>query len=845
MTSKLADQLRTAPDEGLAALIQLRPDLAVPVPSDISALASRAQSRVSVARALDGLDRFTLEVLDGLRLVRSADGTAAVEALMPLTTEAGVDAGQVRAAIDRLRARFLAYGDDTLHLVRAIDELNSPHPAGLGRPAAELDPDVAALVGDPARLRRTLLSAPPESRAVLDRLAVGPPVGTVSAAALRATVRIADPDPVAAPVAGPDGPDAPAQPPPTGPPGTDSPVRWLVAHHLLAAISDDTVELPLEVGVLRRRDNGPLGPVHPYPPEITGAPKSISAVDSAGIGQALQTIHHLDALIAGLGEAAPAVLRSGGLGVRELRRLARDTGLSEPDAALLLEVGYAAGLLGQGDPAGPGYEQKWLPTPAYDAWRGAPLATRWARLGRTWYATIRTPVLVGSRDDKDRPINALSGDTMRLGTPATRRAVLRVLAELPVGTGPDPDELLARLAWQAPRRAGRPGSSAGPHALARAVLAEAATLGLTGLGALTGYGRLLVGERTPGPSGGGDPIGERPWANEVDDDPLGIRLRDDTPPDALVAALDRLLPVPVDHVLVQADLTVVVPGPPEPTLAAELALVADAESRGGATVFRVTPASVRRALDTGYPATDIHDLFRRRSRTPLPQALSYLIDDVARRHGGLRAGSAAAYLRSEDAALISEVFADRRLAPLGLRRLAPTVLVSPYPTGRLLAGLREAGYAPVAEDATGTAVLARPKAPRAPARPLPRLTRPEDIDPPRLAGPRLAGVIEQIRLGDRLARSARRSPLTRGQVSEDRSDPPAQVHIQALATLQQALREQTLVWVGYVDSHGGPAARLVRPVSMGAGYLRAEDDRTETLHTFALHRITSAVIDEG
>ena len=42
-----------------------------------------------------------------------------------------------------------------------------------------------------------------------------------------------------------------------------------------------------------------------------------------------------------------------------------------------------------------------------------------------------------------------------------------------------------------------------------------------------------------------------------------------------VRALDALLPAPVDHVLVQADLTVVVPGPPEPALAAELELVAE------------------------------------------------------------------------------------------------------------------------------------------------------------------------------------------------------------------------------------------------------------------------------
>jgi hypothetical protein len=54
------------------------------------------------------------------------------------------------------------------------------------------------------------------------------------------------------------------------------------------------------------------------------------------------------------------------------------------------------------------------------------------------------------------------------------------------------------------------------------------------------------------------------------------------------------------------------------------------------------------------------------------------------------------------------------------------------------------------------------------------------------------------------------------------------------------VRDKVKVWVGYVDAHGSAASRLVRPVSIGAGYLRAEDDRTQTLHTFALHRITAA-----
>src|SRR5919204_2541613 len=77
MSVTLADHLRALPDHELAALVTLRPDLVVPVPADLSALAVRAQSRLSVARALDGLDRFTLEVLDALRLARGVtDGCA-------------------------------------------------------------------------------------------------------------------------------------------------------------------------------------------------------------------------------------------------------------------------------------------------------------------------------------------------------------------------------------------------------------------------------------------------------------------------------------------------------------------------------------------------------------------------------------------------------------------------------------------------------------------------------------------------------------------------------------------------------------------------------------------------
>ena len=816
----LADHLRALSDEDLGTLLQLRPDLTVPPPADLSQLASRVQSRVSVARALDGLDRFTLQVLDGLRYVRGDDAYAPAEKLLTLAAEAGAEPAKVRDALTRLRQLQLIYGDSgQVRLLGAIDELTASHPVGLGRPAEELVAtngnrrargapielvaDPVELAADPAGLRRMLLSAPPEARAVLDRLAAGPPIGQVQ---LKSTVE-------------------------------GSPVRWLVEHGLLVAVADDLVELPREVGWLRLHRPEWPGVAAKHQADLEGRVRP--GADSAGAGQAMEAVRHLDALLSAIADAPPPVLKTYGLGVRELRRLAKECGISEATCAMLLEIAQAAALL-TGHAEGPG-ESVWLPTPAYDMWRAGSIARQWALLARTWLGMTRAPALVGQRDDRDKVINALSHDVAKASAPAVRRAVLGVLADQSELIAVDPEALLDRLAWQLPRRFGRASTASaeqasrpgGPGArgssavdlLARSALREAAELGVTGLDALTAHGRVLLREV---------------FSVEDDEDPLGIR----GDGDPLVATLDRLLPPPVDHVLVQADLTVVVPGPPEPALSAELAALADAESRGGATVYRVTPTSVRRGLDAGYAPADIHELFRRRSRTPLPQTLSYLIDDVARRHGGLRVGAVGSYLRSDDENLIAEVLADRRLAGLSLRRLAPTVLACQHSRGRLLDQLRGAGYVPVAEDASGAVVLTRPVAPRATgwtARP--RLYV-DDPDRQRLTGPRLAAMVEQIRRGERIARAARRSPLAKRQVGADGQPVTAtQAHAQALAVLRQGITERKLVWVGFVDAHGSTGSRLVRPVSMGGGFLHAEDDRNQTRHTFALHRITAAAIE--
>lgn len=151
-------------------------------------------------------------------------------------------------------------------------------------------------------------------------------------------------------------------------------------------------------------------------------------------------------------------------------------------------------------------------------------------------------------------------------------------------------ELRTWLAWQRPRR------PAARDRHAALVVDEAAWLGVTGRGALATFSTGL----------------------------------EDLDADGVEDALSSLLPERVDHVLVQADLTAVAPGPLTPQLARTLGSLADVESRGGATVYRFTRVSLERALLLGWSSHEMSDALHRVSTTPIPQPLEYLIHDLDR-----------------------------------------------------------------------------------------------------------------------------------------------------------------------------------------------------------------------
>jgi hypothetical protein len=239
---------------------------------------------------------------------------------------------------------------------------------------------------------------------------------------------------------------------------------------------------------------------------------------------------------------------------------------------------------------------------------------------------------------------------------------------------------------------------------------------------------------------------------------------------------------------------------------------------------------VRRALDAGRTATELHELLAKRSATPVPQGLTYLIDDVARRHGRLRGGVASSFLRSDDAVLIAEVLAHPDSVTLELRRIAPTVVVSPLSLGELLDGLRSAGFSPAAED-TGGAVLdlsdrGRRTAPR-------RRSPGRSSAPPEPGTEQLAALVSRMRAGDALA-GVRREATT-----------PATNNGRIPDLLRSAVAARRSVWIGFVDGHGVAGEQILEPMNVGGGVVEGRDTMDGGVHRVPLHRITSIALIEN
>jgi hypothetical protein len=726
-------------DERLIRLLELRPDLTQPPPGTIAALAARAQARQSVKAATDELDFLRLAVLDAL-LVLHAD-TAAVP-LTKLLALIGDRASEdtVTAAVEDLRERALVWGDAT---VRVAADAAAGLPWYPGQASVE-DTEQTDIAGRLEALDRAQLE-------LLQKLLEGSPMGRTRDA-------------------------APGTPP-------DRPVQRLLAAGLLRQVDTETVILPRLVGQVMR---GELpGPVQLTQPDPAVSTTTVAGVDAVAAGAVIDLLREVELVLETLSATPIPELRSGGLGVRDVKRLTKVTGIDEARLGLILEMSSAAGLIAAGLPEPDrhdGVGPYWAPTVATDRFVESSTASKWHLLASTWLDLPGRPSLIGSRGPDGKPYAALSDSLFSTAAPLDRQLLLDVLADLPPGAGVDATSASRAMIWRRPRWAAR----LQPDPVGD-LLTEAHALGVVGRGAIASPARKML---------------------------AGV------PADDVAAAMDKVLPEPIDHFLLQADLTVIVPGPLERDLAEQLASVATVESAGAAMVYRISEASIRRALDTGRTASELHALFNRHSKTPVPQGLTYLIDDVARRHGQLRVGMAASFVRCEDTALLAQAVAAPAAAQLEMRLLAPTVAVSQAPISEVLAALRDAGFVPAAEDSTGTIVDIRARGARVPAPQARRLHR-------RMPSPtaQTLGAIVAV------LRKVAATPF-----SSMRLDPAV-----AISQLQEAAHLQASVVIGYVDPAGVATQRVVAPINVRGGQLTAYDPASGRVREFAIHRVTSVV----
>ena len=285
MYRTFADYLRTLDDVALERLFTLRPDLISPTPPDYAALAVRANSGPSIARVIDSLNAFELQVLEALMILEEPIKVKELEKI----TDAS--------------ARFVYKKFEELCLIyegvipMQVREAIGAEPAGLGpRSLAKLD-------------LKKLSAAPDSAVKVMSALCWGPPRGSVG--------DIKNPGPG---------------------------IAWLLEHHFVVPLDQRHVVMPAEVAIHLRG-----GKVHKElasdAPTLDGKKFNQTEIDRSAIANISNVLRWCEELLNFWGETAPTALRAGGVGVRDLKDVAVHLGVTEGCAAFVAELCYLSGLV--------------------------------------------------------------------------------------------------------------------------------------------------------------------------------------------------------------------------------------------------------------------------------------------------------------------------------------------------------------------------------------------------------------------------------------------------------------------------------------------------------------------
>jgi hypothetical protein len=557
-------------------------------------------------------------------------------------------------------------------------------------------------------------------------------------------------------------------------------VTWLLEKKFLVPLDQRTVILPREVAIALRG-----GKIHKErfikQPPLSGAKRDERQVNLAAIANVSTVLRWVEELLNFWADEPADALRAGGLGVRDLKIISNHLGVDESCTAFIVELAYLASLISFDA------DDRILPSNKFDIWLMQTPSDRWQMLASQWLITSRVSGLVGRVEAKN--VAALGPELDRVNAARVRALTLDLLRENQ-GIAPEWNSFKEVLSWRAPVRR----NSSLQDELAEWTLREAEWLGITGQGAISKFGvQFLLGDD--------------------------------------LTSINEDLPKTVDHILIQSDNTAIAPGPLEHEISQALAMMAEIESRGGATVYRFTESTIRRALDHGKTGEEIKSFLVKTSKTPMPQPLEYLIADVAKKHGKLRVGNTSSFIRCEDTSLISQIMNDKKLEILALRRIAPEVVICDMDATDAMRLLRECGYLPAGESANGL-MLTGPKTNRA-------LTKPR---PPRVIGEVDTPTVENLTAAIRVLRTGEKSTYRQTRLRQVASEAlgqlPRTTANETMEILNQFITDEKTLSIGYADNNGGVTHRIIDPIRISAGALIARDHATGEVQSFRIPRIT-------
>lgn len=902
--AELVEQwLHSRTNQQLATVLQARSDIAIPQPHDLHTLAHRLLLPASLARAIEQRNATELAILEALLatgahtqpvsrkdVVRVLAGTQLENAHQdpPPRADASVEGNY---AVDVDKQHSVTATNSTADLLsQTLQQLRDhalvfPYPATEKTPIAEGAEDAAdtdvpqapedtSLMWIPARVDKLLShldrllyqesvpagvvdKLPEKHREILRRIHAGGGLGTTKHA------RSDDPE---------------------------HPITQMVNSGVLRAIDDSTVTLPTSVN--RILSGLPATDVHLLPssriyPELWDSDAAVVAhylparnpseselsadssnsattaqetTDSGATATGLEACREISSLLDLLDTHPVPMLKNGGLGQRSSKLLAQHLERTTAQVYRIVAVAHAAGVIGTGEPhplPAEGEGNYLAPTRRADEWQEADLPTRWTMLLRGWLDSL-WPWWTLLPDTGGTTQFGATEAHQRLLHPEFshhrlafyRRLVVRGYARSSARGPITAHELWQDLLFLYPKLITQQ-----TQALLTPLLQEAEWVGAISNGRLsTPALALLADENRTEQQHTGD-------HNHSSASSAGITTArsstartstavEEEPTDPVLSAAHKLCPATVSEFIVQADFTVMCPGPLEYAVRSELELIAKLESPGLASLYRIEESSVRRGLDAGRSGEQIIAFLREHSLTPVPDSMISVIRELARHHGGLRGGPAVSYLRCDDPETLDLLEHSAVAEEIAIHRIAPTVLISQQPLAAVVQVLAQHNFYAVAEDSSGHGVDIRLSPARVPQ------PRAKPTSAPRVDAARIAGIVDKLGSHDRgsSAGSSTESSAVSGVASPQTprktasinttstsrastSAAPATSTAEISNTVELAQRSGRLLAVGYANKSGERQQVRATVLSIFGGNVDIRVAGDGSVRRIPLHRI--------